>query len=150
METYKLFKYLKEVEGKDIPDIVEWKYNIELYYKDKSLIEDSDVLKKLDKAYVWLYDLLTDDLDNLKSFEPKNKSYYDIIYGDSNDNILLGYDKKNYWNIIDHGNFYSKFESYMKDYITEYKILISIIHGYLVNTLQMKGVHTCLAVLLVL
>ena len=142
METYKFFKYLKEVEGRDIPDIVEWKLNIDLYYEDKSLIDNEEHLMILDKAYEWLYDLLTDDLNNLKTFEPKHKRYYDVEYGLSKDNILLAYDRKNGWNDIHWDNFYEKFDSYMSDYVTDYGTLILIIHGYLVNTLQMEGTHT--------
>ena len=142
METYKFFKYLEDKEGKDIPDIVEWKLNIDLYYEDKNLIKDKEVLEVLDKAYKWLYELLTDDLDNLKSFEPISKRYYDVIYGLSKDNILLAYNKKNSVNSIHWSNFHNKFKSYMSNYITDYKILIRIIHGYLVNTLQMRGTHS--------
>ena len=136
---YNLFKYLEEMEGRSIPEIVEWKHNIELYYKDKSLIDDIEVLEILDKSYKFLEELLTDDLNKLKQFEPKYKDYYDVIYGKSKDKLLLAYDKKNDYNDIHWVNFYSLFESYMKDYITDYDILIAIIHGYLVNTLQMKG-----------
>ena len=139
---YNLFKYLKEKDGKDIPNIVEWEHNIELYYKDKALIDNEEHLMILDKAYECLYDLLTDDLDNLETFEPKSKGYYDVIYGYSKDNILLAYDEKNGTNDIHLDNFYSKFESYMSDYINDYETHKSIIHGYLVNTLQMRGTHS--------
>ena len=141
MEAFKLFKYLEEKEGRDIPDIVEWKVNIDLYYKDKALIDNEEHLMILDKAYEWLYELLTDDLDNLKAFAPKYKAFHDVIYGHSKDNILVAYDKINITNSIE-DNFYSKFRSYIGNYITDYEILIRIIHGYLVNTLQMKGIRT--------
>ena len=140
METYKFFKYLKEVEGRDIPNIVEWKLNIELYYEDKTLIKDDEVLEILDKAYDWLYDFLTDDLSNLEKRKVESK-YYDYIYYKGGKPILA-YDEKNRINSIDYHNFWLKFKSYVSDYITDYETLILIIHGYLVNTLQMKGTHT--------
>ena len=118
------------------------KENIDLYYKDKSLIKDKEVLEILNKASNWLFNLLTDDLNNLKTFEPKYKMYYNILYGHSKDNILLAYDKKNGQNDIHYVNFYNKFKSYMSDYITDCKTLTLIIHEYLVNTLQMEGSRT--------
>ena len=129
------FEFLEKID-KRVKD------NIDLYYEDKNLIKDKEVLEILDKAYNWLYDLLTDNLNNLKTFVPKRKMYYDTLYGHSKDNILLTYDKHYEWNDIHWDNFYLKFESYMSDYITDYGTFISIIHRYLVNTLQMKGRRT--------
>ena len=138
MEAFKFFKYLKEKSDKDFPLIV----NVYLYYKDKTLIDNEEHIKILDKAYEWLNNLLTDDLDNLETFEPKNKRYYDVLYKDSEDNIILGYNKKSRTNDIDYNNFYLKFKSYMSDYIKDYKTLIEIIHEYLMNTLKMEGDRT--------
>ena len=139
---YNLFKYLEEVEGKSIPFEIRIKYNIKLYYKDKSLIEDDEILNILDKAYNFLKDLLTDDLNKLKQFEPKYKALYDVVYGKSKHRLLVAYDKKRDRNDIHYSNVYLKFYSYMEDYTTDYKILIAIIHEYLVNTLQMNGSRT--------
>ena len=138
---YNLFKYLEETEGKVIPLNIRIKYNIEFYYKDKSLIKDEAVLEILDKAYSYWKDLLGTDLNKLNTFSVDNY-YYDVVYGKSKDEILLAYDKKNNENDIHYYNVYLKLKSHMKGYVTDHEILIPIIHGYLVNTLQMKGSHT--------
>ena len=135
-----LFKYLKEKDNREIPLVIRIKYNIDLYYKNKSKIEDEYVLEILDKAYNWLYEFLTDDLNNLDKRKVESK-YYDYVYY-KDDKPILAYNDKDNINDIHYENFYSLFESYMVDYITEYKILILIIHKYLVNTLQMGGHRT--------
>ena len=131
-----LFKYLKEKENKEFPLII----NLELYYKDKSMIDNEEHLEILDKAYNWLYNFLTDDLNNLDK-RKEESIYYEYVYYKDNKPILA-YDMKNNLNDIHYSNFYSFFKSYMNGYVTEYKIFIKIIHKYLVNTLRMGGSRT--------
>ena len=140
LDMYNLFKYLKEKENRTIPELVEWKHNINLYYKDKSLIKDKEVLEVLNMAYEWLYDFLTDDLKNLEKRKVGKNTYYDYVYY-KDSKAILAYDKKNDNNDIDYDNFYSIFKSYMDSYLNDNKTLELIIQGYLVNTLQMEGSH---------
>ena len=135
---YNLFKYLEKIENRDIPLSIRIIHNIDLYYEDKSLIKDDEVLEVLDKAYNWLYSFLTDDLDNLKAFEPKDKELYDVIYGYSKHNLILAYNKINRWNHIDYKNLFSKLLIHI-DYKIDYDAIKSIIQAYLVNVLGMKG-----------
>ena len=133
---YELFKYLKETENREIPLVIRIKYNIDLYYKDKSKIEDKEVLKILDKAYGWLYNFLTDDLNNLE-IGRVNSFFYDFKYY-KDDVPILAYDKKN--NVND--NFWLEFKIHMWDYLKDKEILMLIIHKYLTNILNMKGSET--------
>ena len=138
---YELFKFLKEKENRSIPEIVEWKDNIDLYYKDKSLITDKEALTILDKAYEWLYDFLTSDLKNLEKRKKVDSDYYDYLYY-KDSKAILAYDKKFESNDIHYDNFYSIFKSYMDSYLNDKETLELIIQVYLVNILQMEGTHT--------
>ena len=137
-----LFKYLNETENREIPLVIRIKNNIELYYKDKYKIEDKELLDILNKTYNWLYEFLTDDLNNLDKRKVESE-YYDYIYY-KDDKPLLAYNKKYEQNDINYHNFFLLFKYYISDYITEHKILMDIIHKYLVNTLQMVGSLTLL------
>ena len=146
---YKLFKYIEEVENRSIPEEIEWEYNIYLYYKDKSLIEDKIISEILDKAYEWLYN----NLNNLEKYNIEGETrFYDYLYYKEKDGkrkFLIAYNKANKQNDIDRNNLLYPLSDYMGNYYFKYfekynhskffnkDISIFIIRGYLNYALDM-------------
>ena len=130
-----------------------WKHNIGLYYKDKYLITDKIVLEILDKSYKWLYNFITDDLNNLGKYKIKNSEIYNHLYYKMVNNkrkFLFAYNKMYKRNDIDRINLLSNLDDYMTNYYNKYfnenhnsefshqDISLLIIRGYLNYVLNME------------
>ena len=133
----KLFKYLEEKEGRYIPEELEWKHNIYLYFNDKDKITDKTILNILEKAY----DFLSKELSNL---EKKELIYSEdgFHYGYYKDvKMVLGYDDYKNKNYI-FKDIFRKYETYMENvtnHTVSYGIILLICNEYLYHKIGMEG-----------
>ena len=135
---YNLFKYLKENENRYIPEIIEWYRYIDLYYEDKSKIDDEEVFKILYKAYKWLNEFLGDSLNDFDKRKSK-MNFYDYTYYLDNKPILAHHTITD-TNDIHYENLFKPYSKHMgsfTDYDMINKILLRMLNNYLCEILGM-------------
>ena len=128
---YNLFKYLKEVENREIP----FNLTIKLYYEDKTLIENKNHLEILDISYKWLEDFLGTNLDDFEIDDSEGGKSY--MKNDEEVFYFLKYDKVVHLNKT---NFYLLFKNYMINcgYGHIYWLFTPIIYNYLKYILELE------------